>query len=182
MPLDPPLDPATPIWVKFLQMPAPPAPAAASLPVGVVVDRVDEPDLDVYRTLYRQVGDAWFWLAHRRLREPDLRAVLEHQRRDLLIVSRDGEALGFSLLDLRHQPDVEIVYFGLRDVAMGGGVGGALMSEVQRRAWASGAQRLWLHTCQLDHPNAVPFYQHLGFEVYDEKSEMPPDPRERFEW
>ena len=43
-----------------------------------------------------------------------------------------------------------------------------------------GASRLWLHTCELDHPSAVDFYRHMGFAVYDEQTGDPPDPDETF--
>jgi hypothetical protein len=30
-----------------------------------------------------------------------------------------------------------------------------------------GARRLWVHTCSLDHPSALPAYQARGFRVFD---------------
>jgi hypothetical protein len=44
-------------------------------------------------------------------------------------------------------------------------------------AWQPGAKRVWLHTCTLDHPRALPNYQAQGFEIYksEEKVEHLPD-------
>jgi hypothetical protein len=39
-------------------------------------------------------------------------------------------------------------------------------------------RRLWLHTCDLDHPGALGFYQRSGFRIYDRRTstqELPPD-------
>ena len=65
--------------------------------------------------------------------------------------------------------EVELAYFGLLPSFIGRGVGGALLTEAIRRAWALGPQRVWLHTCTLDHPAALPNYQKRGFRIYDQK-------------
>ena len=64
---------------------------------------------------------------------------------------------------------VELVYFGVLPPFIGRGVGGALLTEAIRRAWALGPQRVWVHTCTLDHPAALPNYQKRGFRIYDQK-------------
>ena len=64
---------------------------------------------------------------------------------------------------------VELAYFGLLPSFVGRGVGGALLTEAIRRAWALGPQRVWVHTCTLDHPAALPNYQKRGFRIYDQK-------------
>lgn len=70
---------------------------------------------------------------------------------------------------------VELVYFGLLPPFIGRGVGGALLTEAIRRAWGLGAQRVWVHTCSLDHAAALPNYQKRGFRIYDEKRQNPSD-------
>jgi GNAT superfamily N-acetyltransferase len=47
------------------------------------------------------------------------------------------------------------------------GLGGALLTATVERAWAMGARRVWVHTCSLDHPSALPAYQARGFRVFD---------------
>jgi hypothetical protein len=41
------------------------------------------------------------------------------------------------------------------------------MAELLRVAWAKQPSRVWLHTCTLDHPNALPFYLGRGFQAYN---------------
>jgi GNAT superfamily N-acetyltransferase len=61
---------------------------------------------------------------------------------------------------------VEIVYFGLVPSYIGLGLGGALLSEAVREAWRFGGARVWLHTCTLDSPHALPNYKARGFRPY----------------
>jgi len=61
---------------------------------------------------------------------------------------------------------VEIADFGIVGEAIGRGFGKHLLSCAVRDAWALRPQRVWLHTCTLDHPHALPNYVARGFTTY----------------
>ena len=61
---------------------------------------------------------------------------------------------------------VEIAYFGIVESEFGRGFGKHLLSSAVRDAWALGPRRVWLHTCTLDHPNALSNYLARGFTPY----------------
>ena len=65
--------------------------------------------------------------------------------------------------------EVEIASFGLLPGFAGRGLGGALLAAVTRAAWENGAGRVWLHTCSLDSPAALPSYERRGFRRFDER-------------
>ena len=62
--------------------------------------------------------------------------------------------------------DVEIVYFGLLPEFIGLGLGGTLLTAAIERAFGLGAARAWVHTCSLDHPQALGNYLARGMRVY----------------
>ena len=64
---------------------------------------------------------------------------------------------------------VEINNFGLMPHAIGRGFGRFLLTRSVQEAWAMGAKRVWLHTCTLDHPSALPNYLKRGFRVIGEE-------------
>jgi len=65
---------------------------------------------------------------------------------------------------LRHgDGSVEIAYFGLVRAFIGNGIGGYMLHRAVEEAWAMGATRVWLHTCTLDSPSALPNYTARGF-------------------
>jgi GNAT superfamily N-acetyltransferase len=53
---------------------------------------------------------------------------------------------------------------------MGRGIGKALLSRAAEEAWSLGPNRVWLHTCTLDSPRALPNYLKRGFEQYDQET------------
>jgi len=64
----------------------------------------------------------------------------------------------------------EIAYFGILPAFRRRGLGKHLLTEAVRRAWGAGANRVWLHTCTLDDPAALPNYIARGFRPYKEET------------
>ena len=85
-----------------------------------------------------------------------------------------GAPGGYFELSKQCDDSVEITYFGLMREYLGRGLGKALLSAAADRAWSLGASRVWLHTCTLDNPAALPNYLARGFEKYrEEEFEVP---------
>ena len=143
--------------------PAPPGGGGADLAAAPVPD----PGPALYRHLYRTVGEAYHWRDRWDWTDDQLRAHLE-QPEITLHVARDGNTV-HGWYELRHIPEdgsVEIAYMGLLPGSVGRGLGKQLLSCAVRDAWARGASRVWLHTCTLDHPHALPNYRARGFTEY----------------
>ena len=56
-------------------------------------------------------------------------------------------------------------------------VGLALLTWAVELAWNSAPDRVWVHTCTLDHPSALAFYRRSGFIAYRQEIEIAEDPR-----
>jgi GNAT superfamily N-acetyltransferase len=84
----------------------------------------------------------------------------------------DGVPAGLVELDRRQPPDVELAYFGLVPEFVGQGLGRWLLDWTIRHAWRASPRRLWVHTCDLDHPRALGVYQKSGFRIYDRRLEQ----------
>jgi hypothetical protein len=53
------------------------------------------------------------------------------------------------------------------------------MDALLERAWEGSKSRVWVHTCTLDSPVALPFYVKCGFKPYKRAIEVADDPRIR---
>jgi GNAT superfamily N-acetyltransferase len=130
--------------------------------------------VEQWRALYRQIGAPWQWHDRDRWDQSRMQAHLERDDVRIYHVADDpvghGSApLGFLELERHADGSVEIAYLGLDRRAFGRGLGGWLVTEAARTAFAWGATRVWLHTCTLDSPAALPNYLARGFSI--EKTE-----------
>ncbi|MGY2047916.1 GNAT family N-acetyltransferase [Methylobacterium sp. JK268] len=148
-------------------LPAGPPPPLA--PIGA--------DLARYRALYARIGTPWLWFSRRLLADAALLAILADPAVEALALVREERDIGLLELDARVPGEVEIAFFGLVPEAVGAGIGRMLMGEALRRAWARPVERVWLHTCTLDHPAALRFYVSCGFAPFARHVEVVPDPR-----
>jgi len=122
----------------------------------------------LYRRLYHEVGAQWYW--HDRLdwTDEELGAYLADPTVAIWELLVHDESAGYFELKRHDDGSVEIAYFGLIPEFIGRGLGGMLLTAAVREAWNLGgaATRVWLHTCTLDSPNALPAYKARGFREY----------------
>ena len=131
------------------------------------IERVAHPSPELYRHCYRTVGEAYHWRDRWDWTDEEIRTHLGKSEISLYVARRDAALAGW--YELRRVPDdasVEIAYFGLAPGAIGVGLGKHLLSCAVRDAWALEPARVWLHTCTLDHPHALPNYRKRGFVPY----------------
>jgi GNAT superfamily N-acetyltransferase len=163
--------------VTSLQMLERPKPRAMA-PSRLRLDRWREPAVERYRTLFRRVGAPWLWFSRLVMADEALTAILHHRAVEVYAATdARGIELGMLELDFREPATCEIAYFGLVPELTGQGEGRWLMGQTLSLGWRKGVERLWVHTCTLDHPKALNFYRAQGFEPYARAVETFADPR-----
>ena len=116
-----------------------------------------------YRELYKRVGEQWHWKDRNALSDEKLAEILSNPEVHVWELRVGQELAGYFELEKQPGPVVEIVYFGLTPEFIGKGYGGAMLTRAVDEAWALGADVVWLHTCTLDSPRALPNYEARGF-------------------
>jgi len=144
---------------------------------GMTVEPWLSPSIEAYRALYRRVGEDWLWMSRVAMEDAKLIAIIQDPAVEIYTMMRDGEALGLLELDFREAGQCELAFFGLDASLIGSGAGRILMNAAIDIAWEKQINRFWVHTCHLDHPAALAFYQRSGFIPYKRMVEVFPDPR-----
>jgi GNAT superfamily N-acetyltransferase len=138
----------------------------------VAIARATHPQPALYRMCYRTVGKAFHWRDRWDWTDPEIAAHLGDPANSLFVATRRAgkkkAALAgwYELRRVAEDQSVEIAYFGIVAAEFGRGFGKHLLSRAVRDAWALGPRRVWLHTCTLDHANALPNYLARGFTPY----------------
>ncbi len=118
------------------------------------------------RFLYVLVGHNWSWNDKLKWTEQQWQNYAESERLRTYVAYYDASVAGYYELRLDETVGVEIAIFGLAPKFIGRGFGGVLLTYALEQAWKLGPQRVWLHTCSLDHPAALHNYQARGLQVY----------------
>jgi GNAT superfamily N-acetyltransferase len=162
--------------VTYLEMRAPPEQPAPPSPLSL--KRVEVPQPEHYRELFRLIGAPWLWFSRLVLDDAHLAAIIQHPMVELdAVLDEAGREVGMLELDFREPHECEIAFIGLIPDLSGKGHGRWLLAEAVRRAWRDGVSRVHVHTCSLDHPAALSAYRRAGFMPYRRAIERFPDPR-----
>lgn len=171
-------------YLQMLERPNYPAPA---WPDDCLMLQCKRPSTSFYRYLYGEVGGAYLWTDRKKMSEEELEFVLGDPGLELWVLYCSGHPAGYFELTREPEEDigdvsysfdpesipqdresVKIAYFGLLPAFLGLGLGKWLLQQAVHRAWEiPGCRRVWLHTCNHDHPAALPNYLKGGFAIYD---------------
>ncbi len=156
--------PATAVTRTYLEQRDPAQLRAPSrVPAGARVEQVRDCPPSFYRWLYAAVGGPWHWYERREWTDDTIRAHLGLPTVFLRVLLFEGAPAGYYELNRQSDGSVEVAHIGLLPERIGQGLGGFIVAEAVRDAWALGATRVWLHTCTLDGKAALPNYLSRGF-------------------
>ena len=176
MTYDPVADGELAAVVTYLEMRKPPDHQLPPSPL--TLNRIEVPQPEHYRDLFRRIGARWLWFSRLTLDDAHLAEIIQHPRVELYSVADDnGSEAGMLELDFRTAGECELAFIGLVPELAGKGHGRWLLAEALRLAWREGVERVHVHTCSLDHPAALSAYRRAGFVPYKRAVERFPDPR-----
>lgn len=127
-----------------------------------------ERDWQFNRDLYAGVGAHWAWIDKGLWTDTQWQEYGHAPELRTFGAYYDGSLAGYYELRRDEEGGVEIAYFGLLPEFVGRGIGGALLTSAVEEAWrmSPDVNRVWVHTCTLDHPRALANYEARGFVIY----------------
>ena len=162
--------------VTYLEMRTPQEPTVPPSPLAL--RRVEVPQPEHYRELFRLIGAPWLWFSRLIIDDAHLAAIIQHPKVELdSVIDQSGREVGMLELDFREPGECELTFVGLVPELAGQGHGRWLLAQAVRLAWREGVDRVHVHTCSLDHPAALTAYRQAGFTPYKRAVERFPDPR-----
>ena len=131
------------------------------------VELVNPKDLQLNKFFYKNIGKNCHWVARLIWTELDWAKYISDEKLSTYILKNKNEMAGyFELLFNKETKEVEIAYFGILEEYFGRKLGGYLLSEAIKFAFNLGCLRVWVHTCSLDHKNALHNYKSRGMKIF----------------
>ena len=121
-------------------------------------------NFDLNKFFYKQIGKRHQWVDRLIWQDKDWLKYISNENLRTYIFKIENDLVGYFEL-IFNNDDCEIAYFGILEEFIGKGFGGFLLSEALKIGFKK-ANRIWVHTCSLDHPNAIENYKSRGMKIF----------------
>ena len=140
---------------------------AKNLSEGCSVELTNPKDFQLNKFFYKNIGKNCQWVDRLVWTDLDWTNYVSDEKLFTYILKNEGEIAGyFELLFSKDTREVEIAYFGILEEYFGKKLGGYLLSEAIKYSFTLGCARIWVHTCSLDHENALRNYLSRGMKIF----------------
>jgi ribosomal protein S18 acetylase RimI-like enzyme len=122
-------------------------------------------EINFYKFLYKEIGKEFFWKDRLKWSKEYWSNYLKSI--EFYVLKRKNEILGFyELLFNKDGNFTEITYLGIFKDYYNKGLGGYLLTDAIIRSFNKPINYVSVHTCSLDHPNALKNYIARGMKIY----------------
>ncbi len=157
-----------PVRTAYLEMKTKPDKGPPEkIPNTIIIET--KPSIFFYRRLYGRIGTNYSWVDRNIMIDHDLARIIQDEKVNIFVLYVRGVIAGYTELDRSYNNDIVLANFGLMPEFIGRGLGKYLLAWTIHKAWRYNPDQLRVHTCELDHPAALPNYIKAGFQIYDGK-------------
>ena len=134
------------------------------------IDQIKKPDFQLNKFLYKEIGKDHRWIDRLSWSDKLWLHYLNDKNVDTYILKVKNEVAGyFEKIFHPETNDVEIAYFGVLKDFREKNYGGYLLTNAIKISFQKNIKRVWVHTCSLDHKNALRNYLARGMKIFKEE-------------
>ena len=131
------------------------------------ISEVKPPDFQLNKFFYKQIGKNHRWIDRLVWEDKKWIEYVENPNVKTFVLKDDNNLVGYyETIRSLYNDHTEIAYFGILEEYYGKKCGGYLLSEAIHKLFEEGISRVWLHTCSLDHKNAIKNYLARGMQIF----------------
>ena len=132
---------------------------------GYSIKLVEPVDFQLNKFFYKNVGKNHHWVDRLVWTEKQWTEYVSNKKVKTYILKKKDDLAGYFELIL-HQNEIEIAYLGLLEEYQNKKLGSFLLSSAIKNSFSYQTKRVWVHTCSLDHKNALNNYIDRGMKIF----------------
>ena len=136
---------------------------------GYSIKLVEPVDFQLNKFFYKNVGKNHHWVDRLVWTEKQWTEYVSNKKVKTYILKKQDELAGYFELIL-HQNEIEIAYLGLLEEYQNKKLGSFLLSSAIKNSFSYQTKRVWVHTCSLDHKNALNNYISRGMKIFKKET------------
>ncbi len=132
---------------------------------------IDPINFQLNKFFYKNIGKKHKWVDRLIWNEQNWIDYVSSEKVKTYVLKNKDDLVGFfELIFHFEKKEVEIAYFGILEEYQNKKLGSFLLTEAIKKSFEENINRVWLHTCSLDHKNALNNYIARGMKIF--KSEI----------
>jgi hypothetical protein len=132
-----------------------------------IVDLIEPTDFQLNKFFYKNIGKKHKWVDRLIWTEDQWIKYVSNKNVKTFVLKSKKDLVGFFELIIHYEKkEVEIAYFGILEEYQNK----KLLSDAIKKSFQENIDRVWLHTCSLDHKHALKNYLSRGMKIF--KSEI----------
>ena len=140
-------------------------------PEGYVVQLVQPSDFQLNKFFYKNIGKKHHWVDRLVWNDKQWTDYTDNKKVKTFVLKKQEDLVGYyELISHLDQNETEIAYFGILEEYQNQKLGSFLLTSAIKNSFLSNPNRVWVHTCSLDHENALGNYLSRGMKLFKKET------------
>ena len=145
-------------------------PIELNIPENYQIILDDKRNFELNKFFYKQIGVDHYWRDRLIWSDKEWLKYAENKNLETHILKKGEDLVGFYEQEYHSTPnEVELINMGILKEFRGLKLGSILLNHAIASASRKNPNRMWVHTCSLDHKHALQNYMSKGFEIFKEE-------------
>ncbi len=134
---------------------------------GYSLNLLDPINFQLNKFFYKNIGKKHKWVDRLIWTEDQWINYVSSEKVKTYVLKSNDDLVGFfELIFHLNNNETEIAYFGILEEYQNKRLGSYLLSEAIKKSFNQNVNRVWVHTCSLDHKNALNNYISRGMKIF----------------
>ena len=138
---------------------------------NLILELIDPPNFQLNKFFYKEVGKKHQWVDRLVWNDKQWIEYTSNENAKTYVLKENRDLVGyFELIFHKEKNEIEIAYLGLLEEYHNKKLGSYLLCNAIKKSFSEKPKRVWVHTCSLDHKNALSNYISRGMKIFKKET------------
>jgi GNAT superfamily N-acetyltransferase len=136
-----------------------------------IIELIDTANFQLNKFFYKNIGKKHRWIDRLVWTDKQWIDYVVDKKVRTYVLKKEEDLVGYyELIFHTEQNETEIAYFGILEEYQNQKLGSFLLTSAIQNSFLLNSNRVWVHTCSLDHKNALDNYLSRGMKVFKKET------------
>ena len=137
----------------------------------LILELINPPNFQLNKFFYKEVGKKHHWVDRLVWNDKQWIEYTSNENAKTYVLKENRDLVGyFELIFHKEKNEIEIAYLGLLEEYHNKKLGSYLLCNAIKKSFSEKPKRVWVHTCSLDHKNALSNYISRGMKIFKKET------------